>query len=75
MTNVIFCSGKHYYALDKYRTTNNIKNTAIVRIEVDMKTLSFFVVLYTPDYPNPAYPNPANPNVREIVNAHAEFVA
>ena len=22
-----------------------------------------------------AYPNPANPNVREIVNAHAKFIA
>jgi len=33
VTNLIFCSGKHYYALDKYRTSNNIKNTAIIRIE------------------------------------------
>lgn len=31
---VIFCSGKHYYALDKQRESLKADNVAIVRIEV-----------------------------------------
>ncbi|RWS17703.1 putative 2-oxoglutarate dehydrogenase E1 component DHKTD1-like protein [Dinothrombium tinctorium] len=30
---VVFCSGKHYYALNAYRTEQNITDVAIVRIE------------------------------------------
>eukprot|EP00794_Sanderia_malayensis_P020276 gene20276-22262_t len=30
---VIFCSGKHFYALDKNRASKSIKDTAIIRIE------------------------------------------
>lgn len=30
---VLFCSGKLYYELDEYRTVNNLKNVAIIRIE------------------------------------------
>jgi len=30
---VVFCSGKVYYDLDKYRVDNGITNTAIIRIE------------------------------------------
>eukprot|EP00795_Rhopilema_esculentum_P002589 gene2590-784_t len=33
VTKMIFCSGKHYYALDKERRNQNITNTAIIRIE------------------------------------------
>jgi 2-oxoglutarate dehydrogenase E1 component len=30
---LLFCSGKIFYDLDEYRTTNNITDTAVVRIE------------------------------------------
>jgi 2-oxoglutarate dehydrogenase E1 component len=30
---ILFCSGKLFYELDEYRSVNNIKNVAIVRIE------------------------------------------
>ncbi|KAL0103441.1 hypothetical protein PUN28_017599 [Cardiocondyla obscurior] len=33
VTKIILVSGKHYYALDNYRTTSGIKNVAIIRIE------------------------------------------
>lgn len=31
---VVFCSGKHYYALDSYRKERNIDNAALVRLEL-----------------------------------------
>lgn len=31
---VVFCSGKHYYTLDKHRTEKRIADTAIVRLEL-----------------------------------------
>ena len=34
VTRVVFCSGKHYYALAKQRETTNSMDTAIVRLEV-----------------------------------------
>ena len=33
---VVFCSGKHYYALTKQREATNNMNTAIVRLEVSI---------------------------------------
>ena len=32
---VVFCSGKHYYALAKQRETTNSMDTAIIRLEVN----------------------------------------
>lgn len=34
VTRVVFCSGKHYYALAKQRETTNSTETAIIRLEV-----------------------------------------
>jgi len=34
VTRVVFCSGKHYYALAKQRETTNSMDTAIIRLEV-----------------------------------------
>ena len=34
VNRVVFCSGKHYYALAKQREATNGMNTAIVRLEV-----------------------------------------
>jgi len=34
VSRVVFCSGKHYYALAKQREATNSVNTAIVRLEV-----------------------------------------
>ena len=31
---VVFCAGKHYYALDSYRKEKGFTDTAIVRVEV-----------------------------------------
>ena len=31
---VIFCSGKHYYDLEKQRTKQEKKNVSIIRVEV-----------------------------------------
>lgn len=31
---MVFCSGKHYYALAKHREAKNLKDVAIVRLEV-----------------------------------------
>lgn len=36
VTRVVFCSGKHYYALDNYRMKQQIRDTAIVRLEVQL---------------------------------------
>ena len=33
---VVFCSGKHYYALDNYRMKQQIRDTAIIRLEVQL---------------------------------------
>jgi len=33
VTKLVFCSGKHYYDLDKLRKTSNIKDVAILRLE------------------------------------------
>jgi probable 2-oxoglutarate dehydrogenase E1 component DHKTD1 len=30
---VVFCSGKHFYSLAKHRQNENIRNTAIIRLE------------------------------------------
>ena len=42
ITKLIFCSGKHYYALDKQRNSGGIKNTAILRIEVGIIVPVFY---------------------------------
>ena len=34
ITRLVFCSGKHYYALDKHRQTTGADDTAIIRLEV-----------------------------------------
>ena len=34
VTRVLLCTGKHYYALNSHRSTENINNTAIIRLEV-----------------------------------------
>ena len=34
IAKLIFCSGKHYYALEKQRSSGGMKDTAIIRIEV-----------------------------------------
>lgn len=34
VSRVVFCSGKHYYALAKHREATNSMDTAIVRLEV-----------------------------------------
>ena len=34
VTRVVFCSGKHYYALVKQKELTNSQNTAIIRLEV-----------------------------------------
>ena len=36
VTRVVFCSGKHYYALDNYRMKQQIRDTAIIRLEVQL---------------------------------------
>lgn len=36
VSRVVFCSGKHYYALTKQREAINNMNTAIVRLEVSI---------------------------------------
>lgn len=33
VNKVILVSGKHYYALDKYRDSRKLKNVAIIRLE------------------------------------------
>ncbi|XP_064622382.1 2-oxoadipate dehydrogenase complex component E1-like [Lineus longissimus] len=33
VTRVVICCGKHYYALDKHRGTENINDVAIIRLE------------------------------------------
>jgi len=33
VTKVIFCSGKHYFSLEKFRKDNKLSNVAIVRLE------------------------------------------
>lgn len=34
VTRVVFVSGKHYYTLQAYRQQHDIKDTALVRVEV-----------------------------------------
>ena len=36
VTRVVFCSGKHYYTLDNYRVKQEIRDTAIIRLEVQL---------------------------------------
>lgn len=36
VTQVVLCSGKHYYALDKYRREQERTDVAIVRMEVSL---------------------------------------
>ena len=38
---VIFCSGKHFYTLDKERQQRGIQDTAIIRVEVRVELSSF----------------------------------
>ena len=35
---MVFCSGKHYYTLDSHRKKHDIKDTAIIRVEVRHST-------------------------------------
>lgn len=39
VTQVVLCSGKHYYALDKYRREQERTDVAIVRMEVSCRSL------------------------------------
>ena len=39
VTQVVLCSGKHYYALDKYRREQERTDVAIVRMEVSCWSL------------------------------------
>lgn len=34
VTKVVFCSGKHFYLLQKERETRNVTDMAIIRLEV-----------------------------------------
>jgi len=34
VTRVVFCSGKHYYTLQKERETKSIQDMALIRLEV-----------------------------------------
>ena len=34
VTRVVFCTGKHFYNLQKERDSRNIDNTALIRLEV-----------------------------------------
>ena len=43
---IVFCSGKHYYELAKQRTKQNKQNVAIIRLEVQNKTV--FMQYVTP---------------------------
>ena len=36
VTGVVFSSGKPYYALDNYRMKQQIRDTAIIRLEVQL---------------------------------------
>ena len=36
VTKVVFCSGKHYYTMQKERDARNIEDMAIIRLEVRM---------------------------------------
>ena len=36
VTRVVFCTGKHFYNLQKERDSRNVDNMAIVRLEVSL---------------------------------------
>lgn len=43
---MVLCSGKHYYALDAYRREKEVRDTAIIRLEVSNNCYS--VATYRP---------------------------
>lgn len=49
VSRVVFCSGKHYYALAKQRETTNAMDTAIIRLEVNMYFLLGFNLIFVHD--------------------------
>ena len=47
---VVFCSGKHFYTLDKERQQRGIKDVAIVRVEVQRGFVFFSVMSFVFDF-------------------------
>ena len=42
VTKIVFCTGKHFYTLQKERTSRNAANMALIRLEVSMCSVNQF---------------------------------